>query len=317
MKSNFSRLYSKTMLNLTHNESVFTYSAETNSVVMIGLSYVLGTVFILINLPSVIIVLCSFCRRNDLKNMHVLFSLSITDMLFGFIWFLVIDINVNKNNIPYTECVVRLVIVQLSHLVSNVHLFNITLDRICTVCLNAKLFINHRGAITILTVIGSWIFSAGSLVLFQILNGRDSGEQECSISRVMNPGFPYVATLLALIQIGSISNVIVMIVFLIRHQNLMKATIRIDTGRKTSKSDIRLCVTVCIVSIVCTLLNLPWTVLLLYGSIVEWPSRFVLHSTFFLSSLTALVNPILYTYRTRKFRVLLQESTQLLNCCRK
>ncbi|CAC5362558.1 OLFR [Mytilus coruscus] len=179
------------------------------------------------------------------------------------------------------------------------------------------MFTNHRRAISILTVIGSWIFSASSLVLINTLNGRDSGESECSLSRVVNPGFPYVATLLALIQIGTLTNVLIMIVFLIRHQNLMKSTIRKENGSKTSKSDIRLCITVCVVSIVCTLLNVPWTVVLCYGSIIEWPSRFVLHSTFLLSSLTALINPILYTYRTRKFKVLLQESTQLFNRCRK
>ncbi|CAC5379203.1 unnamed protein product [Mytilus coruscus] len=306
------------MLNITPNGSVFTFSADkNNSVVLIGLSYFLGTVVILINVPSVIIVLVSFSRRNDMKNIHALLSLSITDMMFGFLWFVVIDTNVTTANIPYTECVVRFIVGALSYFVSNVHIFNISLDRVCTICVNAKLFTNHRGAITVLTVIGSWLFSAGSLVLIQTLNGRDSGERECSLSRVLKPGFPFTAALLALIQIGILTNVSIMIVFLIRHQNMMKSTMGNETRSKTSKSDIRLCITVCVVSIVCTLMNIPWTVVVFYGSMVEWPSRFVRNSVFFLSSLTALVNPILYTYRTRKFKALLQESSQLFNSCMK
>ncbi|CAC5379202.1 RXFP1 [Mytilus coruscus] len=176
------------------------------------------------------------------------------------------------------------------------------------------MFANHREALAIWTVIGSWIVSAGSLVLIQTSNGRNSGECEWSLSRVLNPGFSYAAALLALIQIRILTNALIII---IRRQNLMKSTIRIETESKTSKSDIRLCITVCVVSIVCTLLNIPWTVLVIYGAMVEWPSIFVRYSIFFLSSLTALINPILYTYRTRKFKVLLQKSTQLFNRCRK
>ncbi|VDI59133.1 Hypothetical predicted protein [Mytilus galloprovincialis] len=172
---------------------------------------------------------------------------------------------------------------------------------------------NHRPTVTILTVIGSWVFAAGSLGLIQILNGRDSDEHECSLSRVLNSEFPYAGALLALIQIGILTNISILTVFLIRHQYRMKSMVRSGT----SKSDIRLCITVCIVSIVCTMLNVPWTLVIFYGTMVEWPSRFVRNAIFFLSTLTSIINPIIYTYRTRKFKALLQESTQLLYCCRK
>ncbi|VDI75055.1 Hypothetical predicted protein [Mytilus galloprovincialis] len=185
-------------------------------------------------------------------------------MLFGFLWFLIIDTNTDTVNISYTECFVRFYFTGIAYFVSNVHVFIISLDRVCTVCLNLKLFTNHRRAIAIATVAGSWIFSAVSLGLIQTLNGRDSGEHECSLSRVIPKGsFPAIPFLLTLIHFGTLCNFLIMVTFLIRHQHQMKPV----TRSEISKSDIRLCITVGLISIVCTLLNVPWTVLLFRGTL--------------------------------------------------
>lgn len=300
------------MLNVTSNGSVLTFSRGSSySLALVGFLYFLGTVVILINIPSAIIMIVSFFKRTETKTIHVLLSLSITDMLFGFLWFLIIDTNIDTVNISYTECFVRFYFTGIAYFVSNVHVFIISLDRVCTVCLNLKLFTNHRRAIAIATVAGSWIFSAVSLGLIQTLNGRDSGEHECSLSRVIPKGsFPAIPFLLTLIHFGTLCNFLIMVTFLIRHQHQMKPV----TRSEISKSDIRLCITVGLISIVCTLLNVPWTVLLFRGTLGIWPSRLFRNCIFILSSLTAIINPIVYIYRTRKFKTLLVEGIQSFYC---
>lgn len=225
-------------------------------------------------------------------------------MLFGMCWAVVIDTNVTKNKISYRECLMRTGIASISFLVSNTQVFIISLDRVCTICFKVRFFIKNRNICTVLSVVLSWTFSFILIVLLTLFRSQDNGGDECSLSRIFPDDFPLLPFIFILLEVGTLINISWLVIYLIRHHRKMQTL----TVRKVGRDDVRLCITIGIVTSVCTFLHIPWNITTIYGILIEWPSRFIRNSAFFLSALTSIINPIIYIFRVQKFRQLLQNS---------
>lgn len=230
-------------------------------------------------------------------------------MLFGMCFAVVIDTNITNNKISFRECLLKYGITIISFLVSNIQVYIISLDRVCTICFKVRCCIKNKNICTFLSVLLSWTFSCILVVLMALFRSQDNGGDECSLSRVFPDEFPLLPVMFILLQVGTIINITWLVIYLIRHHRQMQ-TLKV---RKVGRDDVRLCITIGIITSVCTLLHIPWNITSLYGILIDCQSRIVRNLAFFLSALTSIINPIIYIFRVQKFRQLLQNSIR----CRK
>ncbi|CAC5374263.1 unnamed protein product [Mytilus coruscus] len=251
---------------------------------VVAFLYFFFTVIIVMNVPSAFIVVVSFFRNIDLKNSQVLLSLSITDMLFGVCCAVIIHSNLTSGKISYKECLLRYILTSVSYSVSNTHVFSISLERVFKICLKMNIFTKNRKMCSLLSVILSWAFSCTFIALVVILMSTDNGEEECSLSRIVPNEFPFVPLMVISIQVGTLINISILVIFLFRHHRQMQKLKMLIVGR----DDVRLCITVTIVSAVCTILHMPWNIIMIYGTLGEPQPQFVRNAAFLFAALTSL-----------------------------
>ncbi|CAG2208133.1 TAAR [Mytilus edulis] len=277
---------------------------------VIAFFYSFFTMIIVMNVPSVFILNVSLCRNIDLKNSQMLLSLSITDMFFGVCCVVGINSNLKSDGISYNECLWRYIIASVSYSVSNIHVFCISFERVCEICLKLNIFTENRKMCSFLSVILSWTFSGAFVALVIILGPKDNGERECPLSRLASNEFPYVYLMAITFQVGTIINITILAIFLFRHVRQMQKL----NLRKEGPDNIRLCITVTIISAVCTVLHLPWVIIRIYEPLVESQPQFVRNAAFIFAAFPSIINPIIYIFRIRKFRQLLINSINAM-CC--
>lgn len=266
-----------------------------------------ATITVLVNIPSVIIVISSIFQKTKIKNIHVL-SLSITDALFGLCGFLVIDTHV-RTDISFYNCVIRFYVISVSYVASSTHILGICIDRVCAICFNIEIFKVNRKAVAMITIAASWMFAFVSMIVVY-LQINDNGNKICSLTRIFPKSNPITAVIMATIQLGIIISTFILLWHLVQHHKQMR---RLQV-RNISKTDIRICVTITAIVVMCTLFNTPWNVVLFYGPLVEWPRRSLRNSLFILSGFNSVLNPIIYIFKIKEYRQLIRNSICSLRC---
>lgn len=285
---------------LLHQEFFDVGNQTQPNKIMVAIQYFLSGTTALANIPAIIVVILSYCKKTNFKNCAVLLSLSASDFLFSVIWISMIETYSNPDiDTSFTECLIRWVAAGTSYYVSNIHILCISMDRILVLCFDMVSIKTNRQLVTLFCTVISWFFPLTIVLLMAIFRSHDTGETGCSLSRIFPKGTPYMSIFLLVIQTGILVNTIILVGYLRYHQIQMK-NINVS-GRRDNKTII----TICIISTVCTTLNIPWSCLMLYGTIVEWPSRFTRFTIFIFSAMTSFVNPIVYVLRIKKFRALL------------
>ena len=293
--------------NLTES---FTDIDDMYSPYVIAFLYFFFTMIIVLNVPAVFIVSMSLFRNIDLKNSQVLLSLSITDMLFGVFCVVIINSNLTSDEISYKECLVRYIMLAVSYSVSNTHVFSISLERVCKICLKMNVFTENRKCCSMLSVILSWAFSITFITIVVLLNAAENRKDECSLSRFVLNELPFVPLMAISVQVGTLINISILVIFLFRHHCQMQRLKMLKVGR----DDVRLCISVTIISAVCIVLHMPWNIIMIYGSLGESQSQYVKNSAFLFAAFTSIINPIVYIFRIQKFRQLLINSINAM-CC--
>lgn len=270
--------------------------------------YCIPALIIIFNLPAAIIVTLFLKRRRREKDVVILLSLSITDLLFGILLFFNIALSL-KTYVEYSTCLAGHYLMTTSLLASLIHLFCISFERICCICFKLASVKANRKFVTCILVAGTWLIAI-CVVVSQPVKENIVGDNTCTVRRVMSTGFPIYATALAIFQLGIVINVLLLMITLVKHKNYME-----ENGVRTiSTRDIRTVITISLVSLATTLTGLPLIAFMLYCSVYGWPSSNIGKSFLIISGLSSLANPIMYIFRVRKFRKIIINSLENLIC---
>ena len=84
----------------TSNSSSFILEQDNQNIsfALMCVLYTFGLFTVILNMPSIVIVFGTFCRKATVKDIHIL-SLSITDAILGFSWLLMTATLFGKKNV--------------------------------------------------------------------------------------------------------------------------------------------------------------------------------------------------------------------------
>jgi len=267
-----------------------------------------GTTTIVFNLPSICIVVVAFLRKKKLKQINVL-CLSITDAFLGVSWLICIDI-LNGTEMTFINCFVIFYLVCTSFIASNFQVLGIFIERSLVVCKNIS---------AICTVVGAWGMSMLMNCLIATLNSiPHENPAVCTADQQLQENFERAHAISGIffgsIQFGVLGNMIILLSFLVKHSKRMQNA----KGQLINKADIRLCSIISVIGTIYLVVNTPMTVVFLLQGFYKNNklSRNLINATFMFAGINSMINPFVYQFRIKDFRVLLKESISYLCPCK-
>lgn len=276
-----------------------------------------GTTTILFNLPSICIVVVAFLRKKKLKQINVL-CLSITDAFLGVSWLICIDI-LNGTEMTFINCFVKFYLVCTSFIASNFQVLGIFIERSLVVCLNVIAIKKRKNISAICTVVGAWGMSILMICLIATLNSiPHENPAVCTADQQLQENFERAHAIFGIffgsIQFGVLGNMIILLSFLVKHSKRMQNA----KGQLINKADIRLCSIISVIGTIYLVANTPMTVVFLLQGFYKsnYLSRNLRNATFMFAGMNSMINPFVYQFRIKDFRVLLKESICYLCPCK-
>lgn len=305
--------------NLTEFKNA-TYCADncnkTNYILLIVVLYAFGSVTVLFNVPSVFILIVTFCRKLELKGIHMM-SLSFADALLGVTWMMSLN-TLGGTKLSFINCFFRNWLYCVTFLATRFQVLGICIERIIVICLNQKIVSQQKKRISIGIIIMSWGLAILIVTIMAVVIVRSYDEdQTCSFDGLfqdqIKTAIGTMGVITALTVVAVVFTMTIVLVFLIKHQKKMNKL----NVRKIKKSDINLCITIGMIAIFFFVVNSPLTVVyLLEGFYPGMPSsRIIRNASFLFAGINSMVDPFIYLFRIKYYRDLLRKSINQIRSC--
>lgn len=294
------------------NTSVTISSKNATSPVMLSvIAIALSSVIIILNLFAIIILVTNLAKRHSMKNVHII-SLAMTDTIVGVSIIPLLDTYMNSNEyFAYYDCLFRVMIFVASFVASMLHILGIGVERALIVC--GSITNNNKRRAAIATIIVSWIMAGLSVSVVFFYWGVPSDLEVCSLdglflSKMINV-IEYFGILFAVIQIPVLACMAVLLIIVVNHMRQVK-----NNGfRKHNGSEIRICLTILVISSVFTICNSPLTIVFILET--TWSNmtatRTVRGAALLFAGLNSALNPVIYLFRIKEFRTSVIEITKV------
>ena len=275
------------------------------SVVLEILVIVLPVSTVLLNIPSILVVIWVTIRKENVKNFHLL-SLGITDALVGISAGLMAESFVQVDEkFSFYGCMFRFYVFSVTFVASLLHVLGICIQRIrlvaCTFTIQQH---QKKRRLVEWTVIGiSW---ACSVVINTIPFGmwaEKYGLETCTIDAiVLNHQRSFV------LYIGSVYGLIVMTGIVL--MGMLCSTLCIKRKKLPENGwdtkDVKLCTTVSIIAISFILTTSPLTFVLLFNDYLGENKSGKRSICVLISLLNSCINPVIYLFRVKEYRELMK-----------
>ena len=294
------------------NTSVTTSSKYATSPVMLSVILIaLSSVIIILNLFAIIILVTNLAKRHSMKNFHIV-SLAMTDTIVGVSIIPLLDTYINSNEyFAYYDCLFRFMIFFASFVASMLHILGICVERVLLVC--GGITNNNKRCASIATIIVSWIMAGLSVSVVFFYWGVPSDLEVCSLdglflNKLINV-IEYFGILFAVIQIPVLACMAVLLISVVNHVRQLK-----NNGvRNHNGSDVRICLTILVISSVFTLCNSPLTIVFILEA--TWSNmtatRTVRGAALVFAGLNSALDPVIYLFRIKEFRTSVIEITKV------
>lgn len=277
----------------------------------------MGTSTIIFNLPSICVVVVAFLRKKKLKQINVL-CLSITDAFVGVSWLICNDI-ANGTEMTYINCFVKFYLACTSFIASNFQVLGIFIERNLVVCLDLIVIKKRKNISAVCTVVAAWGMSILITILMATLsNVPHDNLAVCTSDQLLQEnlerGHLIFGILFTSIQFGVLGNMIILLSFLVKHYKRMQNA----NVQSINKGDIRLCSLISVIGTIYLVANTPMSVVFLLEGFYKNInlSTNLRNATFLFAGINSLINPFVYQFRIKDFRVLLKESICYLRPCK-
>ena len=277
----------------------------------------MGTTTIVFNLPSICIVVVAFLRKKKLKQINVL-CLSITDAFLGVSWLICSDI-LDGTEMTFINCFVKFYLVCTSFIASNFQVFGIFIERSLVVCLNVSAIKKRKNISAICTVVAAWGTAILTTCLIATLYAVPHENlavctSDQQLQENLERAHMIFGILFTSIQFGVLGNMILLLSFLVKHSKRMQNV----KGQLINKADIRLCSFISVIGTIYLVANTPMSVIFLLQGFYKNInlSRNLRNASFLFAGTNSMINPFVYQFRIKDFRVLLKESICYLCPCK-
>lgn len=300
-------------MSVLDNTSVVISSNNATSPVRLSVILILlSSVIIILNLFAVIILVTNLGKRHSMTNFHVV-SLAMTDTIVGVSIIPLLDTYMNSNKyFAYYDCLFRFIIFFASFVASMLHILGICVERALLSC--GSININNKRCASFATIIVSWILAGLSVsVAFFHFQSVPSDLEVCSFdglfrNKMINV-IEYFGILFAVIQIPVLACMTVLLINVVNHMRQLKK----NGVRNHNGSDVRICLTILVISSVFTICNSPLTIVFIINA--TWSNmtatRTVRGAVLVFAGLNSALNPVIYLFRIKEFRTSVIEITKV------
>lgn len=310
-------------MNTTQNFTTFendTYCGincnDESSILFVLVLYVFGSLTVVFNVPSLMLVILTFLRKLKMKYIHTL-SLSITDAVLGVSWLLITS-TLGGTKLTFANCASRCYLICVTFMASMFQVLGICVERNLIICLQLKIVSEQKKQVSISIIIMAWglaILLSGIVSSVTVRSYHD--DRTCSFDSLFqeqkNTAYGTFGIIFAVTQIGVVVAMTTLLVYLIQHQKKMDML----NVRKITKSDLKLCMTIGIIAVLFFTVNTPLTVVYLFDGVSTGmsSSRVVRNLCFLFAGINSMINPFIYLFRIEYFRNLRRKCTnQICNC---
>lgn len=276
---------------------------QDSSIIFIVSLYVFGSLTVLFNLPSVLMVILTALRKMQMKYIHML-SLSITDALLGVSWILLTQ-TLGGTKMYFFDCYIRCYLLCITFMASMFQVFGICIERNIVICLRLKIMSQQRNFVSMSIIILSWGLAILISSIMSAVNvSRFHDARTCSLDSMFQEhkynAFATFGLIFAITQVGVVVAMIILLVFLVQHHRTM---VRLNV-RKIKKSDIKMCITLSIVAFLFFAVNTPLTVVYLLDGFHTGvsSSRILRNVCFLFAGINSAINPFIYIFNIKQFR---------------
>lgn len=310
-------------MNTTQNFTTFendTYCGincnDESFILFVLVLYVFGSLTVVFNVPSLMLVILTFLRKLKMKYIHTL-SLSITDAVLGVSWLLITS-TLGGTKLSFANCASRCYLICVTFMASMFQVLGICVERNLIICLQLKIVSEQKKQVSISIIIMAWglaILLSGIVSAVTVRSYHD--DRTCSFDSLFqeqkNTAYGTFGIIFAVTQIGVVVAMTTLLIYLIQHQKKMDML----NVRKITKFDLKLCMTIGIIAVLFFTVNTPLTVVYLFDGFSTGmsSSRVVRNLCFLFAGINSMINPFIYLFRIEYFRNLRRKCmNQICNC---
>lgn len=288
---------------------------KVNNTFFIVVLYVFGSLIVILNVPSLVMVIVTFIRKLKLKYIHIL-SLSFTDAIIGVSWLLITN-TLRGTKMSFADCAIRAYLLCVTFMASMFQVLGICIERNMVICLQSRFFMSPKKN-KMFIIIMSWGLAILLSSIVSAVTVRSYNDARvCSFDSLFQAqkytAYGTLGIIFAITQVGVVVAMTILLVFLNQHQKKMKKL----KVHKIKKSNIKLCTTIGIIAVLFFAVNTPLTVVYLLDGFYTGvsSSRIIRNSSFLFAGINSMINPFIYLFEIKYLQDLIRNSVNKICSC--